>query len=76
MDKVHDLPRQSVKNTGEVHTLLKIKDNTNTNNNQTFYFQASWGRLEMKPHEQKKTRTKQERKRKGKTKGNKKANKK
>jgi hypothetical protein len=54
MDKVHDLPRQSVKNTGKVHTLLKIKDNTNTNNNQTFYFQASWGRLEMKPHEQKK----------------------
>jgi hypothetical protein len=61
MDKVHDLPRQSVKNTGEVHTLLKIKDNTN--NNQTFYFQASWGRLEMKPHEQKnknKTRAKKE----------------
>jgi hypothetical protein len=25
-----------------------------TNNNQTFYSQASWGRLEMKPHESKK----------------------
>jgi hypothetical protein len=24
------------------------------NNNQAFYSQASWGRLEMKPHEQKK----------------------
>jgi hypothetical protein len=24
------------------------------NNNQTFYSQASWGRLEMKPHEPKK----------------------
>jgi hypothetical protein len=29
------------------------------NNSQAFYFQASWGRLEMKPHEQKKTGTKQ-----------------
>jgi hypothetical protein len=26
--------------------------------NQAFYFQASWGRLEMKPHEPKKTRAK------------------
>jgi hypothetical protein len=25
-----------------------------TNNNQAFYSQASWGRLEMKPHEPKK----------------------
>jgi hypothetical protein len=25
------------------------------NNNQAFYSQASWGRLEMKPHEPKKT---------------------
>jgi hypothetical protein len=32
---------------------------------QAFYSQASWGRLEMKPHEQKKG-TKQERKRRGK----------
>jgi hypothetical protein len=32
------------------------------NNNQAFYSQASWGRLEMKPHEQKK----QEQKRRGK----------
>jgi hypothetical protein len=31
----------------------------NNNNNQAFYSQASWGRLEMKPHEQKKTGTKQ-----------------
>jgi hypothetical protein len=46
------------------------------NNNQVFYSQASWGRLEMKSHEQKKTRTKQERKRMGKTKGDKKSNKK
>jgi hypothetical protein len=30
----------------------------NNNNNQVFYSQASWGRLEMKPH--KKTGTKQE----------------
>jgi hypothetical protein len=29
------------------------------NNNQAFYSQASWGRLELKPHEQK-TGTKQE----------------
>jgi hypothetical protein len=27
----------------------------NNNNNQTFYSQASWDRLEMKPHEQKKS---------------------
>jgi hypothetical protein len=26
----------------------------NNNNNQAFYSQASWGKLEMKPHEQKK----------------------
>jgi hypothetical protein len=26
----------------------------NNNNNQAFYSQASWGRLEMKSHEQKK----------------------
>jgi hypothetical protein len=39
------------------------------NNNQAFYSQTSWGRLEMKPHEPKKTGTKQERKREGKTKG-------
>jgi hypothetical protein len=26
----------------------------NNNNNQAFYSQASWGRLEMKPHESKK----------------------
>jgi hypothetical protein len=39
-------------------------------NNQAFYSHASWGRLEMKPHE-KKTRTKQARKRRGETKGDK-----
>jgi hypothetical protein len=37
----------------------------NNNHNQAFYSQASWGRLEMKPHEPKKG-TKQERKRRGK----------
>jgi hypothetical protein len=37
----------------------------NNNNNQAFYSQASWGRLEMKPHEQKKTRTKKKEKIKG-----------
>jgi hypothetical protein len=50
------------------------------NNNQAFYFQASWGRLEMKPHEQKKTGTKQgtkqERKIRGKQRAIKKSNKK
>jgi hypothetical protein len=46
---------------------------SNNNNNQAFYSQASWGRLEMKPHEPK-IGTKQERKRRGKTKGNKKPN--
>jgi hypothetical protein len=43
----------------------------NNNNNQVFYSQASWGRLEMKSHEPKnkyKTRVKK----KGKIKGNKK----
>jgi hypothetical protein len=32
------------------------------NHNQAFYFQASWGRLEMKPHEPKKTRAKKKEK--------------
>jgi hypothetical protein len=27
---------------------------TQQHNNQAFYSQASWGRIEMKPHEQKK----------------------
>jgi hypothetical protein len=41
------------------------------NNNQTFYSQASWGRLEMKSHEPKKqVQNKSEKK--GKTKGDKK----
>jgi hypothetical protein len=35
----------------------------NNNNNQAFYSEASWGRLEMKLHKPKKTGTKQERKR-------------
>jgi hypothetical protein len=30
------------------------------NNNQAFYFQTSWGRLEMKPHESKKRQNKSE----------------
>jgi hypothetical protein len=50
--------------------------NNNNNNNQAFYSQASYGRLEMKPHEPKKIGTKQERKRRGKTKGDKKPNRK
>jgi hypothetical protein len=37
-----------------------IRDN---NNNQAFYSQVSWGRLEMKSHEKKKTGIKQEQKR-------------
>jgi hypothetical protein len=44
------------------------------NNNQAFYSQASWGRLQMKPYE-KKTGTKKSEKE-GKTKGDKKLNKK
>jgi hypothetical protein len=50
---------------------LNCRGRYNNNNNQAFYSQASWGRLEMKPHEQKKgykTRVKK----KGKTKGDKK----
>jgi hypothetical protein len=35
-------------------------------NNQAFYSQANWGRLEMKPHEPKKKGTKQKQKRRGK----------
>jgi hypothetical protein len=46
------------------------------NNNQAFYYEASWGRLEMKPHEIKKTGIKQERKRRGKQRAIKKLNKK
>jgi hypothetical protein len=42
------------------------------NNNQAFYSQGSWGRLEMKPHERKKYKTRA--KKKGKTKGDKKPN--
>jgi hypothetical protein len=41
----------------------------NNNNNQTFYSQASWGRLQMKPH---KNRYKTRAKKKGKTNGDKK----
>jgi hypothetical protein len=50
--------------------------NFNNNNNQAFYSQASWGRIEMKPHEPKKTGTEQEHKRRGETMGNKKSNRK
>jgi hypothetical protein len=50
--------------------------NFNNNNNQTFYSQASWDRLEMKPHEQKKKQVQNKSEKKGKTKGDKKPNKK
>jgi hypothetical protein len=42
----------------------------NNNNNQAFYFQASWVRLEMKPHEPKKVQNKSEKE--GENKGDKK----
>jgi hypothetical protein len=45
------------------------------NNNQAFYSQAIWGRLKIKPHEQK-NRYKIRAKKKGKTKCDKKPNKK
>jgi hypothetical protein len=45
----------------------------NNNNNEAFYFQASWGRLEMKLHEPKKS-IKQERKGRGKQMAIKKSN--
>jgi hypothetical protein len=41
-------------------------ETTDYNNNQALYSQVNWGRLEMKPHEPKKTGTKQGRKRRGK----------
>jgi hypothetical protein len=40
---------------------IPIQDSNN--NKQAFYSQASWGRLEMKSHEPKKTGTKQKQKR-------------
>jgi hypothetical protein len=43
----------------------------NNNNNQAFYSQASWGRLEMKPHEKKRYKTRAKKKGKTTTKGNK-----
>jgi hypothetical protein len=47
----------------------------NNNNNQAFYSQASWDRLEMKPHEpNKKKQYKTRAKNKGKTKDDKKTN--
>jgi hypothetical protein len=54
------------------HLMRPLKLYNHNNNNQAFYSQASWGRLEMKPYDPKKTGTKQERKRRGKTKGDKK----
>jgi hypothetical protein len=64
--------------------LSKVLVHDNNNNNQVFYSQASWDRLEIKPHEQNKkqvqsktkTGTKQERKIRGKQKAIKKPNKK
>jgi hypothetical protein len=46
--------------------------NNNNNNNQAFYSQASWDRLEMKPHKQKKNRYKTKAKNNEKAKGDKK----
>jgi hypothetical protein len=46
----------------------------NNNNNQAFYSQASLGRLQMKPHEQKKNRYKTRVKRRGKQRAIKKPN--
>jgi hypothetical protein len=49
-----------------VCTLSFLYNNNNNNNNhQAFYSQASWGRLEMKPHEQKKNRYKTRAKKEG-----------
>jgi hypothetical protein len=54
-----------------ISNLLLVNNN---NNNQAFYSQASWGRLEMKPHEPKtKKEYKTRVKKKGKTKDDKKA---
>jgi hypothetical protein len=50
--------------------LSDINRKYNNNNNQAFYSQASWGRLELKPHEKKKVQNKSEKE--GKTKGDKK----
>jgi hypothetical protein len=52
--------------------MLSINFTDSNNNNQAFYSQASWGRLEMKPHEPKKNRYKTRAKNKGKPKGDKK----
>jgi hypothetical protein len=49
---------------------LSVGAYNNNNNNQVFYSQTSWGRLEMKPHEPKKVQNKSEKE--GKTKGDKK----
>jgi hypothetical protein len=53
---------------------LKRNYKVANNNNQAFYSQASWGRLEMKSHEKKRVQSKSEKT--GKTKGDKKPNKK
>jgi hypothetical protein len=37
-----------------IHLFYKLLKFVGNNNNQTFYSQASWGRLEIKPHEPKK----------------------
>jgi hypothetical protein len=50
-----------------------LDDSYNNNNNQAFYSQASWGRLEMKPHESKK-QVQNKSKKEGKTKCDKKPN--
>jgi hypothetical protein len=59
-----------------MHTILSCccYNSTTTTTNQAFYFQASWGRLEIKPHEPKNNRYKTRAKKKEKTKGDKKIN--
>jgi hypothetical protein len=56
-----------------VSAKLLINNNSN-NNNQTFYFQLSWGTIEMKPREPKKKGQNKSEKEVGKTKGDKKPN--
>jgi hypothetical protein len=55
----------------ESHLIRNCCEYSNNNNNQVFYYQTSWGSLEMKPNE-KKNRYKTRVKNKEKTKGDKK----
>jgi hypothetical protein len=56
--------------TYKANPCLKIEEHKCNNNNQAFYSQASWGRLEMKHEQKKKYKTRA--KKKGKTKDDKK----